>query len=907
MEDVQATARWANRMLRPLTSIYRRLEKHQETPSSIAAESRLRERAENAHGHAPVASAVARTTGNCVSSDADEDDPVWIPGKKFESHRIRHKYSTRGEQRGKRRRNRLSIRSPNTPRTLPGAIELATPLITGKTPPSTLSQHSAQQLGRRKAQGHLQAFRDRYPLHKSYWQELLRQTDDPGFAGIAHNLDRVFANFLCNTRIPKHDPNQCLKSNLGARSLLSLVMRRLPEFIASEQEAQDELEWDRHEDMCNAYFTELETFYAPHGKGWKPLREAVRAQGIYLVGMMIQNEWMTGRLACALIERCRYHDTDACESLLSTFLSTHKAYPYPPTLGPVGISDPHDDSPQLLHFYASHNSVHRSFIFDELAKLLLRGILPPEWMATKLWTSWITRATISISRQDETCAAASRLIEAVLVSASDVRSAGVAVPVLRHPVKQRTARARTTRASSTAPATDQDLLQPCSVSVQDALSNHVMSLMAALCGMHISRSRKEDPTNSTDGTKASNIISYLIFAVERQMDLRPLSHHPEITSHHLLRRGCIWLSNCLLQCNDAVLSDIPCDIPPKPNIDIYLQTLASRAELVKELASFVRQAFRCLESTTESECDQYGQEIRRMISRLPRMSDAPGVSTLLGRVAAEAAMAFAESTADPDDHVWAIEIQEAVVAIQNDKESAHDSMDEMTDCKTTTGPYRWEESIGEWVARTPMAKSKQIIPAYCSRKRASTPTPAPYTPISSDTSSSDRDCFDSASSMSSSPSSVATKRTLDDTDFSTDTEFSTLRPTKRQRSTSVAMFYNGKSDENMVPDSRSTSVSSSRGSIGLESLRARTTPNEAAAAKVEVLIINDSEPSEPDYLDLVSPAEPVEKRVGHPRRRRMGRPRLAAGSRTLGASIPRRTSIVPCSQDEDSDDELSFL
>ncbi|CAL5867550.1 uncharacterized protein PFLUO_LOCUS1769 [Penicillium psychrofluorescens] len=919
MEDVQATARWANRMLRPLTSIYRRLEKHQETLSIIATESRSQSHPGDSSVDAPAATIqVRKSRVNGSDADEDENDPVWVPGKKVEQRRIRHKYSSRGEENGGRRRNRLSIHSPEAPRTLPGAIELATPLINGKrweAPSSAQSQHSAIKPSSVYGKGQLQAFRDKYPLHKSPWQELLHQSGDAGFADIAHNLHRVLQNFLCNTRLTKSDPSDpSPKSVRGARSLMSMVVRRLPEFIADEQKEQVELDKDGNEDMCGVYFTELESFYAPHGKGWKPLREAVRSQGIHLVAMMIQNKWVTEAVACALIEKCRYHEPDACESLLSTFLSTCKTYPYPLSLRPSGDSNWNGDAIRLLRLYACYGPAHRSYIFDELAKLLLRGILPPEWMATKLWTGWMTRATISLSKEDADCAAASRLIEAVIISASGVRSdTQSAAPVRRYSCKRPTSRDRRTRTSSAASTNKPPADRPCPVPVEDALSNHVMSLMAAVCGMHVSRSRELDAADSAGGTKASDILKYIFFSVEREMDLKPLSGSPGITSHHLLRRGCILLAGCLLQCNNAVLSgELPDEVTPKTNVDAYSHELAFRSNLVRELASFVRQAFRCFGGSSESERVRTGQEIRRMISFFPRLTKAPGLSALLGRIAAEAAMEFAESTGEPEDHLWAVEIQEMVASVRARAEDEEN--DGVDDAGQRTGLYRWEESIGEWVARTPMAKPKPIFAKQSSKCAFVSSTPPPCIPCSTDSSSPCSDRFERPIfSLTSSPSSVGTKRSLEHFDSSP------IRPRKRQRSASVVVMNNAERPRtrssiiNYGPRSTSLAPTSSRRYPLRETSRTNVAqqpvPMEPRSTpKIEVVIINkkDTKAAGRDLAQPVPEPEPVVKQVHRPADRRpRGRP---PGRHHSAPSIPRRAPmVIPCSQDEDSDDELSFM
>ncbi|KAJ5582399.1 hypothetical protein N7535_001019 [Penicillium sp. DV-2018c] len=921
MEDTQCTAKWANRVLRPLTSICRRIAKHKETSSMIATESELQEKTQETKPSALETKLNAESGRNCSDSDLDTDetDPAWIPGRKPERRRVRHKYSTKAEENGDKKRNRLSIRSPEARRILPGAIQIATPLITGRRwemPSSAQSQRSVGRVNPISRPPQPQTFRDRYPLHKSPWQELLDQSGDPGFADIARNLDRVFQNFLCNTASSRHEGMLPETPRRGARSLLSMVARSLPEFIANEQEEQNELSEDGDEDMCDAYFTELEAYYAPYGNGWKPLREAVRAQGIYLVSNMIRNRWITDAIACALIEKCRSFAPEESESLLSTLLSTRKSYSYPQGVRPTVEHDPSDPI-RLLRKYAHHGAASRSYVFDELAKLLLRGVLPPEWMGTKLWTSWMTRATISFSNEDEDFPAASRLIEAVLFSASDVRLVSPAQSSSsKLSVNQKTARDRAPVIRSTS-ATDREmsnLVRPCPLQVEDALSNHVISLIAALCGMHISRSRASDDIGRAAGTKAGHLISYIHIALQRGLESEPAGQRPSTTLHQLLRRGCVLMAICLVQCNDAILlGDDQHTTRSTASVDECAESIASRPDMIKELALFVRQAFRCLRvrPSAPDEPEHTGQDIRDMVSRLACLADSPGLSPLRGRTAAEAAMIFAEATGDPDDHVWAVEVQEAVVARQRQNETPEDSAEQAEQSCQNMGLFRWEESIGEWVARTPVSKGKPIIAQMVRRPTRMLSSPVPYTTSSTDTESSspEPDRFsDSASSLSSSPPPMVLKRTFEDVDALS------IQPRKRRRPTPVIIVDSDqqRNREQSPPPTRSGSTVEpiARRNILRErsiNITRRSAPATTQASKVEVVIINDNKESSPRQPMVRPTLERVSKQVHRTvERRRSTRHSVSFMRPVVEPLIPRQTTI-PCFEDSDSDDELSFF
>jgi hypothetical protein len=921
MEDVQATAKWANRVLRPLTSIYRRIEKHQEPLSTIATESKRREAAKH-NGLLPLDTAklAQRAHGHLGSdADADERDPAWVPGKNPERRRSRHKYSSRGEDGGTQRRNRLSVHSPEARRILPGAIEVATPLITGKRwelPSSAQSQRSTGPANPHNYPPPSPAFRVRNPLQKSSWQVLLDQSGDLGFADIAHNLDRVFQNFLFNTQNSKREAKPSTDGNrCGARSLLLMAARRLPTFIAREQEAQAKLDEHGDEDMCDAYFTELEAFYAPQGKGWKPLREAARAQGIHLVATMIQNNWVTEPIACALIEKCHSIAPEESNLLLSILLSTRKNYPYPQALRPAIDFDRPVDPVRLLRKFTRADIPDCSYVFDELGKLLLRGVLPPEWMATNLWKIWMTRATISLSKEDHHCYAASRLIEAVVLSASDTHLA-VTPAASRNSnsklaVKGKDACARETRAASSTAWNNPHLVRPCPMQVEDALSNHVISLLTAVCGMHISRSHTSEHTECKNSTKASHIISYLRFALQRAVDSEIPAQRSDIAPHQLLRRGCVLLAASLVQCNDTLLlDDAKSTMASTPNIDECADVIASRPDMIRELALFVRQAIRCLRKSSVDETEHTSGEIRRMVSQLARIADAPGLSALLGRVAAEAAMEFAEATGDPDEHVWAVEIQETVVTRQNEKErnrvssESSETFEGPVESGQTNGLFRWEDSIGEWVAPTPVSKKKPIIAQRAQRPPRMLSSPEPCVPCSTDCSSPGSDCpQDSASSVHSSPS-VATKRTFEDIDIPR------LRPSKRPRPTPVVVIDEEKGsprETSPTPTRLNPTVESTTRILRERSinLTRRAAPTTRQARKVEVVIFNKKEDS--SSKDVV---RPIPERVEKQMHRTMERKRPARTSSFMPRTVERRTSqrtVIHCPHDSDSDDELSFL
>ncbi|KAL4897000.1 hypothetical protein BDV59DRAFT_169524 [Aspergillus ambiguus] len=929
MGDVRPTAKWANRMLRPLTSIYHRLEKHHEILASIA-HSKLREQADARRSGQTAPS--ARTTTDDADegysySDEEPGDPAWVPGK-TDKRRIRHSYASGGQKNGVRRRSRLSIHSPERQKTLPGAIEIATPLITGKAQgipecsslrkrlfrsPLVPINAGASGEQRRTSRTNNTSF----PAYQGSWKEVLDLSGDTGLVDIAHLLDRILLKFLSKTRVFLTDG----RTEHGARSLMSMIVRRLPEFIAEEQRLQDELRDDDCDvDMCDAYFTELETHYAPTGNGWGPLREAVRAQGIHLVSEMMHQGWLTPSASCRLMAECMNHDEfDAFEGFMSRYLATVQTYDYPMTFEPPKPSVHHDDAIYLLGRYYARAAERRPFVYNELTKLLMRGAVPPEWMVTSLWKKCVDGAIKSVSVDDGNAAAATRLVEAVVLSAGGVHLSKQMSFSRVEDLSIRPERPRGTRGSSNAATLAKDQ-SPCPVPVQDALSNLTSSLVAALCGMSIVRSQAPTDEVRTTGLKVRNTVGYLSLTVQRAVATQ-LPRDSILPLFQSLRRGYVLLGDLMLR---GGATPSPLNVidhfhaVPRRDVQSFLLSLADQHEMLKGLAELVRQVFRCCGHSDKDRDSRTPREVRQKVSELAQLTGQHGIAVFLGKVAAETAMALAETTLDTDDHAWAIEIQEMVVSTRCSQRGSQSPSSHVTCPNDAAGLYRWEESIGEWVARTPMPKLKSASVGFTSKYAPARPR-IPSTiacSTSSHTASSSQE--DAVTSVTSSAPSLSPKRTYTGGSYVT-------RSCKRFRMDPSAVGYVGQGHSTRLrsdrPPSKTRSSESENAPIvgSREALDGGSTDIETASdadseevtPKVEVVIINNHRSDSPsDTESLEDFVDPISERRRSTRLRTAlimkPRRRQTASSGIVCQRSTRLSTVIPCSQEE-SDDELSFL
>lgn len=951
MDDIHTTAKWANRMLRPLTSLYHRLGKHSE---SINAQEEEINR---------IVATVKDTeyTKRDASGDAEYDseygdqDPSWIP-RNPELKRVKHKYVARGERLRLQPRARVLsvLQSPEATKTLPGAIEIATPLITGKSTDvfgtdnkgleprreqdgqgarkSLLPEGIAAKIIRRPKK-----YRPSHPAPK--WRQELNATNILKYFDIAVSLDSLFLRFLENTRTS--DSTQKSSTN-GTRSLLMTVIRRLPEFIAKEQRLQDELDDNDEINMADAYFTELESAYGSEGKGWQPLREAVRSQGIFLICDMVERNWINQLTTTHLLYHCiNAKENDAVERILSVLLSKIDRYNFPCGFNPWRPDTPGRDPLRLLQRYwqVSNNN---SYVFKEIELLLLRGIMPPEWLVTITLKDCVIAACTSQSKWDNEYASAIKLMKTILITAGDAHGSRNAVK--KAPIKKRTKAKNQTQDTSDSQADSLDVSQGrCPVHLQDATSNLVSSLNAALCCMYGVRMGQPDGPDYISGERIVKTYADLALIIQRSLPLSGFEvEDNEASRASLLRKGYTLLAHFVLRSQQDLLSledtDVKIlDVVLSQNCEPFFGLLEQNADIIKSLSVMVCQIVRLSKRGDElAQC----QQARRLCKHLLKYerSGLEKLTLFLGKIAIEVALDFAQYSQDAEDHTFAAEIQEAVAIIRRRIKSQSNCT--RTPGKSSMQSFRWEEGIGEWIAKTPLDRTKAPMPRVL---------PQPMVEIASTGSSSNASATSPSSSIDTEPSrtSIASSSSINLKRRRTSVvslQSNVKRPRRtykkkvhkkiRQstriatRLSDISVVAQGKdykdsgshsdyasdheqdaedaeaaseSEEWLPPTETRDTSDAAQGTRNVGELQGNVAKAHAQRmrASFDVIIYNAA----------AVPVAPIKRGRGRPRKQVTG-PTSCSPSRANGpqahANVSRRL-VIPCSEDEDSDDELSFL
>ncbi|GAD96709.1 hypothetical protein AOR_1_1110154 [Paecilomyces variotii No. 5] len=905
MEDVRPTAKWGYRMLRPLKSIYNRLEKYRLDQARLDDAPRQSESLEISYSQVAALGKKPDGGDEYSAAGSDREDPSWIPGK-IDKRRIRHKYTARSEGTG-RRRLRSVLRSPEVQRKLPGAIEIGTPLITGRlsdrysndavasqeSDSQSITQTESRRRGKRSKSGELH-----YPAGNSAWHDTLNRSGDTNLKQILQSLNRVLFTFLAGTRVSDSQKRPAR----GSRSLLSMAARQLPEFISQEQKRQDELDEDGDIDMEDAYFTELEALYAPNGTGWRPLREAVRAQGIHLVSDMIRNNWLTDSVTNRLLRECiDLREFDAFETLFSSRLQYLGEHANSET--PGDLFRCHTSLKLLQRYYEINPG---PYVFDELAKALSWDVLPPHGFIGMNWDQAIHNAVGSLSKMDSSFATASRLIEAVILWASGILGSDLATQSSTGFIPSMTA-SRETRTSAI--CTDNSVQYS---SAQDTISNLILSLVTALCSMHIVRSC-DSSTGTTNRSVMQDILSGLALTVKREVELRQPSNKNAIPTWQLLRRGSILVGDYLIQCSRCNFSEpiAETETAMTSRLDSFIRCLAGQREVVKEMSFLTQQVIHCCERAI-SDHGRYTRYVDSMFSCFAPTSSRSSLSSFLGKIAVEVAMDLAERSQDSEDHTRAADLQERLARCHTDTQLASQKLPDELHPRI---PYRWEESIGEWVASTPCPKIKSSQGISASKplvvlNRGLSPSPLPSSVESYSS------LAESETSVTSSPPS-SLKRNLEEDDPEREGKrLCTTSFTSRGSFTEPREL----SPDDIVPDSEDEDDPISMWEPPKFDNRqteplARQTPRRYSNAgttdgqndlprnpRVEVVIVHKKMD---DYN--VRPVHVAQGRLRHSMDSYLHRSPDNRKTRPR-SSFARRTSLViPCSQDDSSEDELSFL
>ena len=425
----------------------------------------------------------------------------------------------------------------------------------------------------------------------------------------------------------------------GCLTLFSTCLRKVPEYIIEEQRQADIVNPELHTDISAVTYDDLEAFGSVEDRGWKPLRELVRAHGIQLLSNAVADGSIDHSRARGLVLVCTQNEAHPeAEMIMQAMLSSLKPLPSPN--GPEARLFEPTERIALFTLHQFHCISGRfRFFFSQLANLFERGILPIGWISSRdLIKSW-NLVLLSVAAGDQYAVEAMRLLRSVvLLQSSD-----------RH--RQRDLGDISTNTAAEAQRTIDKLLK----------------VMAA---------------NAIMNQDQQSVVNSLLVEV---LAIRPHSMLEETpygaVSDHVLMVAIL--------CTEAL-----------PQDGNQIASLSMDDHGVKAAASFLCGVARCCRLANRA---QSWDHIRRFIETLcqHQLPNVEAVSNrhVLADIAIAAAYQFSEGSGDAGHLAWAVELEEKLFS--RGCETQRKSPSRRKAERNIQNGLRWEEGISEWVVRTP--------------------------------------------------------------------------------------------------------------------------------------------------------------------------------------------------------------
>lgn len=711
--QVPITSRWCNRALRPLTSIYLRLEKHWKT-TPVETEDYIRRTYKSEQKRLKPR---RDERGGLSGSESSRDDPTWVPGMATKK-RIKHRYSGRRGRASAGGRSKSIVRSPESEKLQPGEFSIATPLILGKGRRTIDDLHRGGDSTLGTDDGRRAGSPQRKPPCMNWTRhhepnEISDTYSDPFYLEIVQSIISAWDIFL---RVSSPQRNR----NHGARSLLSMALKKTSEYILEEQEyANNSNDKAEEQDAADHIFTELEATYALGNEGWKPLRELVRLHGIHLICETIRRKWISPQLALQLVLGAIHSSSnDAATALLSTLLSVSPTISPPSHLKSVLFSPETSIALYTCHKFAQ-NTGSFSFLFQELASLLIRNLLPPEWMATDSMKPILSRALQSISYGDDHSSDAVNFVMAIVSTASGANDSPASA-MLRFLRRPRFNSSRVWSVAAIRPRNKQALVAAPSEELSVALNNSVFSILAVFLGAHFAQ--------FGFGTRADSTMHFLVVNISTKIQ-KTIEQHTYDQNPNNNKITLHWTRSCAVLMADFSLSflDDPAvcstdklvykHVPVLDNIGYLIRGYSDKKELMCELSTLVLHIARCLGRVQD---DDGFDVVKRFTEAFERIDSKiyPTVRIIFSKLAIDVALSFAELTCLREHHDWASYIQDKLASYELDSTDLNSTEPLSPSLRQSASGFRWEDGIGEWVAKSPSHNLNQSSTSH----RPSQPT-----------------------------------------------------------------------------------------------------------------------------------------------------------------------------------------
>jgi hypothetical protein len=665
-----------NRLLRPLSSKLAKLRKELERPRTTSATESRNVSSAFATKGSPQKTTNFTRPANKPRGFEKARDPDWRPGAKPGAVK---KTTYGGRGRGRPAGLQRSASDTGTAASRPGEVAF-TPLISrmGGQLPSSPQVPISPLRKYAKNRGPLLA-----PMNATHMAEDLRK--------LIHGLSEAYANLLQATSIGENRWK-------GTRSLMSACLRRMPAYIELEEHfakldrLEDEAE-EEDRDVTHEIYEHLEArFEQEHGLGWRPFKQVVRAHGTALICDAITDEVIGLKNALMLVTHCVNGAAwDEAERLLLAYAPLLESLSIPINIRASLFDEQKSPFLSAVKAFVDQTGRHR-LLYDLLEHMVALELLPLEWLATDSMRPVWDRLVRTISENDHrTLASATRFFGTVTIASMGLPDSRLLEDEVTGSISRRFV-----------PSSREELRQ--------ALDTTFSSLLTVLCSIALVNRSRDDPVGQEIAGRVTSVLDTVVIAISNREDIQDelrLLNADTDDVQVMAQRG-LWVTfaSCLVHLeggnnNDSVTTSL--EASTSVNLIDWIATQYSSKNFASLLASLPAFISSIARGTGRIWKDDGFIQLQRLITPLMTMSGCrlPHKLWTLKRLALESAMEFAHGTGDSEHMAYAGEIEK--------KMRTHGRLvimhsPQKNDSPTTSGGFRWEEGIGEWVTCTPFVR-----------------------------------------------------------------------------------------------------------------------------------------------------------------------------------------------------------
>jgi hypothetical protein len=681
-DDLPWNTTRCNRLLRPLSSKLAKLRKELERPQSSSGERRTSANAFSLKASPRKAAIFSKLAVRKPHGLEKRNDPDWMPNTGPVGVN-RKTYGGRGTKKASATQRAVT----GSGSTRPGEIAF-TPLIarTGGRYQDSPQMHSSPLKRQSKNRGPLIAKAEQI-------QELKKQMPTD-IGNLVKGLSEAYANLLKATTVGDE------KRWKGTRSLFGACLRKIPDYIELEEyfaeldKEENEEEDEDNREISQVIYTHLEAqFETTPGQGWRAFKQVVRAHGTSLLCDAFADQMLGLETLHLLVSHCLNASAwEEAEKLLWSYFQNLKPMLIPNTL----LANLFDGQRSLYMWmvmdFVCRTGRHR-FLYDLLEYMISQELLPLEWLATECMRSVWDRLVRVLSDGDpRSQESAFRFLETVIF-------AGIGLP-------------------------DESLFEEGEIDTvakqfkpsskyefRKALNTTFSSLFTVFTSIALVNRAREETSGDRIVERVTWVLdSILISLLKRkdvQDDLKLLGPVAENMQTFVERAFWIAFASFLIHLEGCQLgaSMLSLDVRTTAGAISWISTQYSskHVDVSAALTTLPEFASSAARGTGRIWKDDGFDQMQRLVHGMLSLSGIrlPHKLWTLKRLALESVMEYAHSTRDAQHMAYARDI-EKTMRIKGHVVITQSPMKD--DSPSTSGGFRWEEGIGEWVACTPFAK-----------------------------------------------------------------------------------------------------------------------------------------------------------------------------------------------------------